>query len=160
MQNTEFSPYLTNDISVRSHWLFKSVSSPLIFLLQILFSGGLAFPVHPRRLRFSGGPKARRPLAEKSNQQIEMSLNHFPVLSSHWPSPPHIMRTAFCPNIVWISNTQFPRGWPDEKRTRVCSIRPLWGSCLEWTPKRNFYWVAWNDRSTSRQLGSLSTVVC
>ena len=55
-------------------------------------------------------PKARRPLAEKSNQQIEMSLNHFPMLSSHWPSPPHIMRTAFCPNIVWISNTQFPPG--------------------------------------------------
>lgn len=46
------------DINMRSHWLLKSISSPLIlFLLQILFSRGLAFPVHSRKLRFSGGPK-------------------------------------------------------------------------------------------------------
>lgn len=46
------------DISMRSHWLLRSISSPLtLFLLQILFSRGLAFPVHTRKLRFSGGPK-------------------------------------------------------------------------------------------------------
>lgn len=138
--------FVTDNISLRSYRLFKPPLAPHIFFLPIIFSRGLAFLVHTRKLKFSGSPKPWLPLVEKSNWQIEMSLNHFPVLSSRCPSPPHIMRNSFCPNIVWISNTQFPWGWPDEKRNLVCNIRPLCGSCIERTAKRNFYWAPWNDR--------------
>lgn len=137
--------FVTDNISLRSYWLFKSTLSPLHFLPPNYFSRGLAFLVYTRKLKFSGSPKPRLPLVGKSNWQIEMSLNHFPALSSRCPSPPHIMRNSFCPNIVWISNTQFPWGWPDEKRNLVCNIRPLFGSCIERTPKLNFYWAPWND---------------